>query len=625
MKKSLLLASVALVLAACGGQSADEKPDASATDIQAVSIEANPLKNAYFGDLHIHTKNSFDAYIFNVRADANDAYRFAKGETIKHPAGFEMKLAGPPLDFMGVTDHAEYLGILPAMNDPDNALSKLPRAKNLFSADVQKAVAAFNEVGASVLSSEPIDEMYDIALIDSVWAQNVAAADAHNEPGKFTTFSAYEFTSITNDVERGNVGGNLHRNVVFRGKAPTTIFSTLQSPNPEDLWDWMDGLRETGIESLAIPHNSNVSNGSMFALETYDGEELTKAYADQRKRNEPLVEMTQVKGTSETHPILSPNDEWANFEIYDKLIATTITSKTKGGYIREAWRNGLMVEETKGFNPFKFGIMASSDTHVAAGAFQEEDYWSKVGIIDATPEQRGSVPPGSAKTWEDISSEEGVWNSLKTWGASGLTGVWAESNTRESIYGAFRRAETFGTSGPRMQVRFFGGYGIDDTILSSSNSIEHAYADGVPMGGELITKTDDSVPAFFAWATQDPLSAPLQRLQIIKVTADSETVYDAVCAEGAPDAATHRCTDNGASVDIRTCEISGNGANELKVVWQDPDFNPAERANYYVRVLENPSCRWSTWDAIRNGTPPNPELAATLQERAWTSPIWTRP
>jgi len=330
MKKSLLPASVAVVLAACAGQSADEKPDALATDIQAVSIEANPLKNAYFGDLHIHTKNSFDAYIFNVRADANDAYRFAKGETIKHPAGFPMKLAGPPLDFLGVTDHAEYLGILPAMNNPDNALSKLPRAKDMFSADVEKAIAAFNDVGASILSSEPIDEIYDLALINSVWAQNVAAADAHNEPGKFTTFSAYEFTSITNDVARGNVGGNLHRNVVFKGKAPKTIFSTLQSPNPEDLWDWMDGLRDSGIDSLAIPHNSNVSNGSMFALETYDGEELTKEYADQRLRNEPLVEMTQVKGTSETHPILSPNDEWADFEIYEKLIATTITSSGRG-------------------------------------------------------------------------------------------------------------------------------------------------------------------------------------------------------------------------------------------------------------------------------------------------------
>ena len=305
--------ALAAALTACGDRT-DPVGDTAKTDTaeQTTTRTAgyNPDRNAYFGDLHIHTRNSFDAYIFNVRRTADDAYRFAKGETVQHPAGFDMTIAGGPLDFYAVTDHAEYLGILPAMNTEGTKLSDLPRAKDMFSTDPAKIVAAFQGVGASVRSGEPIEEMYDQPLINSVWLEYIEAAERYNEPGVFTTFSAYEYTSVTTNREDGTFGGgNLHRNVFFKGAAPKRAFSTLDSTNPEDLWDWMDDQRAQGFEAIAVPHNSNVSDGQMFKLETYEGQPLDAAYADQRMRNEPLVEITQVKGTSETHPDLSPNDE----------------------------------------------------------------------------------------------------------------------------------------------------------------------------------------------------------------------------------------------------------------------------------------------------------------------------
>ncbi|MGB3624443.1 MAG: DUF3604 domain-containing protein, partial [Henriciella sp.] len=345
--------ALATALSACspGETIASETiPAAEAeTPTPAPQQTASPTRNAYFGDLHIHTRSSFDAYIFNVRRTADDAYRFAKGETIKHPSGFDMTIAGGPLDFYAVTDHAEYLGILPAMDTPGTKLSESPRAKDMFSMDPAKITAAFQGVGASVRSGEPIEDMLDQTVMNSVWLENVEAADQHYEPGVFTTFAAYEYTSVTTNAEDGTFGGgNLHRNVFFRGEAPIRAFSTLDSTNPEDLWDWMDAQREAGMESLAIPHNSNVSNGQMFKLETYDGDPLTAAYADQRMRNEPLVEVTQVKGTSETHPDLSPNDEWADFEIYDRLLASFDVSATDGSYVRQAYQRGLGLEDTQG-------------------------------------------------------------------------------------------------------------------------------------------------------------------------------------------------------------------------------------------------------------------------------------
>lgn len=502
----------------------------------------------------------------------------------------------------------------------------------MFSTDPDKILAAFQGIGASVRSGVKIDEIYDQDLFDSVWAKNVAAAEKYNQPGVFTTFSAYEFTSVTSqhadgaNYEDGTFGGgNLHRNVFFKDKAPARAFSSLDSTNPEDLWNWMDAQREKGIESIAIPHNSNVSDGQMFRLETYNGDALTAAYAEQRMRNEPLVEVTQVKGTSETHPDLSPNDEWADFEIYDELLASYTVSQTHGGYVREAYRNGLKLQQRDGFDPFRFGLVGASDSHVAGGAYSEKDYWSKVGIVDGTPLLRGSIPP-PGMTWEEQAKVPQLKNAnewFSRWGASGLTGAWAEENTRESLFAAFRRKETFATTGPRIKVRFFGGYDYTPDLLAETDLISRAYAGGVPMGGDLIGT--GAAPVFLVWAQQDANSAALQRAQIIKVTASGEQVIDVACASGSPDGITHRCSDNGAGVDMQSCTPTGTGASELKTVWSDPEFQADEYATYYVRVLENPSCRWSTWEALRNGTPPRPDMPQTIQERAYTSPIWYIP
>jgi Protein of unknown function (DUF3604) len=617
--------TVPLMLCACGG------PQATAPDTPPepafVRPAPNPERNAYFGDLHIHTRNSFDAYIFNVRRDANDAYRFAKGEAVTHPSGLAMTISGGPLDFYTVTDHAEYLGILPAMDTPGTAVSAYPGAADMFSSDPAKISAAFQKVGTSVRTGEPISQLNDEPLINSVWQANIAAANAHYQPGKFTTFAAYEYTAVTSAAEGGGFGGgNLHRNVFFRGAAPGRAFSALDSVNPEDLWDWMDTERAAGREVISIPHNSNVSEGQMFRLETYAGTPMDAAYAAQRMRNEPLVEITQVKGTSETHPALSPNDEWADFEIYDKLLATTVVSPAPGSYVRDAYQRGLKLAETRKFDPFHFGVVGASDSHVVAGAYAENNYWSKIGLVDGTPVSRGSVPFPGSRDWasqpeNQITTQAKNWFSR--WGASGLTGVWAEENTREAIFDAFRRKETFATTGPRMKVRFFGGFQYTDDMLKSADLTRAAYAGGVPMGGDLVGT--GAAPKFLAWAQRDPNGAALQRLQVVKITRSGEQVFDVACHTGAPDAKTHRCPDNGAGVDMTTCAPVGDGAAELKVLWRDPAFKAAERATYYVRVLENPTCRWSTWDALRAGTPPRPDVPGTVQDRAYTSPIWYIP
>ncbi|MEM9669774.1 MAG: DUF3604 domain-containing protein [Pseudomonadota bacterium] len=628
-----LLSAIALlaVLTACGGgdesvteasEQASETPPA-----QSERPAANPNRNAYFGDLHIHTRNSFDAYIFNVRRTADDAYRFAKGETVRHPSGFDMTISGGPLDFYTVTDHAEYLGILPVMDTPGTALSELPRAKDMFSANPEAITAAFQGVGASVRSGEPLEDIYDPDVMDSAWAENVAAAEAHNEPGVFTTFSAYEYTSVTTNIEDETFGGgNLHRNVFFRGPAPSRIFSTLDSTNPEDLWNWMDEQRADGFEAIAIPHNSNVSDGQMFRLETYNGNPLSPEYADQRMRNEPLVEITQVKGTSETHPDLSPNDEWADFELYDKLLASYDVSKTEGSFVREAYRNGLKLQAEQGFDPFRFGLVAASDSHVVGGSYNENDFWSKVGIVDGNAISRGSVPFLGSPDWDNQPDNQITRNArewFSRWSASGLTGVWAEENTRDAIFDAFRRKETFATTGPRIRVRFFGGFDYADELTEDADLITKAYAAGVPMGGYLVGT--GGAPAFLVWAQRDANGGALQRAQIVKVTATGEQVYDVACHQGVPDPETFRCADNGAAVDMATCTPTGEGAAELKTLWRDPSFDAGERTTYYVRVLENPSCRWSTWDALRAGTQPRPDVPQTLQERAYTSPIWYIP
>ncbi len=584
----------------------------------AAKADEPDRRQALFGDVHVHTTLSFDAYIFGVRRTPDDAYRYALGEPIRHAAGYDIQLKGGPLDFYAVTDHAEYIGVLQSMNDPNSPLSKIPYASDMFSTVRQKISDAFDRVANSLRDSKPLPEIYDRGVMKSAWVELQAAADRYYRPGKFTTFYGYEFTSAPADQ-------NLHRVVLFRGsRAPETPFSSLDSPNPELLWKWLDGLRAQGIEGLAIPHNSNVSNGLMFQLTDYAGKPITSAYAEARMRNEPIVEMTQVKGTSDTHPALSPNDEWANFEIYDTLLGTDRHGKFDGSYVRQALQRGLMIEKRTGTNPYKFGLIGSSDTHNAGDPQDEDRYFGKVGLSDGTPQgRRVSVTPGEEKL------KGGAATPFYQWSAAGLAGVWAERNNREDIYAAMRRKETFATTGTRIKVRLFAGYDYPTGIFVRDDFAKLAYGQGVPMGSDLTAK-GRGAPTFLAQALKDPNSADLQRLQIIRGWIDAagnpqEQVYDIACAKGEPDAKTHRCPDTGARVDTSNCAYSKNkGAAQLNVAWRDPDYDAARRAFYYVRVLENPTCRWSTWEANRLGTPVRPGLPLTIQERAWSSPIWVK-
>ncbi len=578
-----------------------------------VAILAWPVaaqsKAALFGDLHVHTRYSFDAFLFGTLTTPDHAYRFAKGEAVEHAGGFDIQL-DRPLDFFAITDHAFYLGMFSAWADPAHPDAERPEVKACTEARTNaERGAAFRGCFAALADIGRREDSL------TAWKAIQEAAERHNAPGEFTTFIAYEYTSSRD--------GNLHRNVFYRGsEVPELPFSRLDSLNPEDLWAWMDKHREEqGIDAIAVPHNANGSNGNMFQLTKFAGEPLTAAYAEQRMRNEPLVEITQVKGTSDTHPFLSPNDEWADFEIFPYQIASWNKSRPQGSYVREAWMNGLALEATEGLNPYRFGIVGASDTHNVGERFDEDKYLSKVGVLADEAPERGSVPVAEASGFTETYQ--------RFFSASGLAGAWAAENTRDAVFEAFRRKETFATSGPRMKVRFAASYDFGDLTVDAADLLAHAEA-GVVQGGDLAAEAEGA-PVFLAWAMADPVGTRLQRLQIIKGWERDgraeERVYDVACSDGLEvDAATGRCPDNGAEVDLEDCSITeGVGAADLRALWQDPDFDPQQRAFYYVRALENPTCRWSTWDAIRAGTAPRLDLQRTIQERAWTSPIWIRP
>jgi len=602
----------------------------------ALAASRKPL----FGDLHVHTRYSFDAYVFGTLASPDNAYEFAKGGAINHPAGFEVSLK-KPLDFYGVTDHGMFLGLVREAATPGTEFYKNDASKSVrdINAPDNLNLGSFNQrrlafggfLADATLATinGSLERSYIDEVSRSAWADTIEAADRHNVPGKFTTFVGYEYTTSTPNM------GNLHRNVIFHGagdKYPALPFSRANSTNPEKLWDWMDNLRDQGIDSIAIPHNSNGSDGAMFEMVNWDDKPIDVIYAQQRIRNEPLVEITQVKGTSDTHPTLSMNDEWADFEIMPYKVATMDISKVPGSYVREALMNGLILESKIGANPYKFGIMGSSDTHTAAASLEEYNYFSKVGLLDSNAELRGSVPVTGellerSETLVDVGSDKYFQSASITWGASGLTGVWAEENTRDSIFSAFRRKEAFATSGPRMSVRFFAGFDLDTAKAASPDLIEYLYSKAYSMGSDIDQLDNSKNLQFFVWAIRDSDSAPLQRIQVIKGWIDEgktfEKVFDIACSDGLDvDPVTNRCPDNNAMVNLSDCSFSEDkGNNEIMSFWEDPEFDPKQRAFYYVRVLENPTCRWSTWDALRAGVEPRIDIAKTIQERAWTSPI----
>jgi hypothetical protein len=587
------------------------------TPVRSVA-EPNRDREAFFGETHVHTSWSLDAFaIGNVLTTPGDAYKYFKGEPIKHPLGYDVKI-DTPLDWAGVTDHSEYAGVVNLANEPGSPVSKIPAAQPLILKARTKeemervALYAIN----TLASGPPVKALMTPEIAGTVWKRNVALAEQANEPGKFTTFCSYEWTSMPNNM-------NLHRNIFFKdcAKVPPMPFSALDSKHPVDLWGWMDGQRKAGNDLLAISHNANLSDGRMFPTEVdTKGRPIDAAYAAARVRNEPLIEIKQLKGTSETHPMLSPTDEFANFEIMSVLLGNPPgrIPHVVGSYARQALKDGIALEDTKGFNPYKFGFGAASDSHNTAVPYRQDNFFGGHSFTDGTIEARMS------------GTLVGGMFDARTEGTSGLTGVWAEENTRASLFEGMTRKETFAVSGPHIKVRFFGGWEYAPDALNDKDWVKTGYAKGVPMGGDL-PPLKGKAPTFVVWAVKDPTSGNLDRIQIVKGWTKNgqsfEKIYDVVWAgDRKPDKWTGVVPPIGSTVDVEKGTYTNTiGAVELKTVWTDPEFDPSLHAFYYARVLEIPTPRWTTIQAAKLGVAPPDVVSPTLEERAWSSPIWYTP
>jgi len=576
---------------------------------RATTASAKPAKKpqrALFGDLHVHSSWSFDAFSLGVQTTPEDSYRFARGAAIPHVSGKTIALSGPPLDFLAVTEHAEYMGVTATLNDPNTPFRDVPIIKDLLSDDQQVAASAITRFARSLQGENIISELNQPNVARPTWQRIVELADQYYEPGTFTTLIGYEYTSMP-------AGQNLHRNLFIRGpQVPDLPFTSFDSPNPEALWAWMDEQRANGVDLMSVPHNGNASNGLMYPLTNYDGTPMTPELAAARARNEPLSEVFQIKGQSETHPDLSPDDPFAGFEQFDRVLGRMQeNSQPFGSFAREALKQGLVLESKLGVNPYEFGVIGSSDGHNSSSPHDEADYTGKIGIADGTAQARLLEGLGSLST-----------PVTTRWGAAGLVGLWANNNTRDDVFNALKRRETFATSGPRISLRLFGGYSFTTADLANLASV--GYERGVAMGQLLpASKSPATAPSFLVAAVQDPNGAGLERLQIIKGwVVDGvahERIIDVACADG--DAA-NSCVAAQPSDD---CAAPPKGASQLQAHWQDPQFEPSQRAFYYARVLQVPTCRWSTYDAQTLGIPIPDHLPRTIQERAVSSPIWSKP
>lgn len=575
-------------------------------------------RNAYFGDLHIHTSWSFDAFIYNVRNTPDEAFRYAKGEEIDHYGGKKVKIR-KPLDFLAVSDHAEYMGVMMQMLNPDNSLYKNPLAENVRS-DVQAtSLRAFTVIGQSIARNEKIDVLTERDLLKTIWDKEVEIADKHYEPGKFTTFPAYEWTSSPSTQDAPvPYASNLHRNVIYRNSNVSEIpFSSFDSQNPEELWRWMDKERKNGIDLIAIPHNANMSNGLMYALSKYEGGDMDASYANTRMRNEPINEVVQLKGQSMSSPGLYASDEFASFENYEYVFTTgpLVSSDPKNSHVREAFHNGLSMEQTSGFNPFKFGIIGSSDGHNGAAGYQESNHFGKFAVRDFSAKQR-------------LSTEKQFLRSSGM-GSAGLAVVWAEENSRDAIFDAMLRKETYATSGPRIQVRFFAINNFSQKDFDSTDWASKAYENGNTMGSTITGATEK--PSFAVWATKDPDDANLDRIQLIKQWVDKsgnqqEKIINIAWSDNRTLNETGKLPALISTVDISDASYTNKvGDVTLQAVWTDDDFDPDAQSLYFLRVLQIPTPRWSTYDAKELGINPPANLDATIQERAWSSPIWFEP
>jgi len=577
----------------------------------------------FFGDTHLHTTSSPDAYLFGVQLDPDAAYRFAKGERVTSTHGLPVQLI-EPLDFLVVSDHMEYLGLMPRLFGGDERLLATDYGRMLYD-KAQAGENGFYDAAMILIRDLSMNErkMRAPELEAEIWRSVAETADRHDQPGKFTAFTGYEWTSMID-------GDNLHRVVVYEGEADQTAalvpVSSLDSPDPEDLWHFLAEYEmQTGGKVLAIPHNGNLSNGRMFETTRLDGSAFDAAYAKARIRWEPLVEVTQIKGDGETHPFLSPNDEFADYETWDTSnlggTAAKEDAMLEGEYARSALKLGLEVEAETGVNPYRFGMIGSTDSHTALATSREENYFGKHSGMEPTPTRMtdalAKVGDNAVFGWQQV--------------ASGLAAVWAEENTRAALFDAMRRKETYATTGTRMRVRLFAGYDFDAQDLARPDWAVHGYAQGVPMGGALERAAWFGKPGFLVRAWRDPQGANLDRIQVVKgwLGDDGESreqVYDIALSDGravGPDGAVPAV---GNTVDLASASYANSiGAAMLEAYWEDPDFDRDQRAFYYVRVIEIPTPRWSTIDARVFDTEVPDGVDRTTQERAYTSPVWYDP
>lgn len=613
----------------------------------ATSAAAQPTRELLWGDTHLHTSYSFDAFLNgNLSAGPDTAYRWAKGLPVIHPHHRARVRIGTPLDFLVVADHAEYLGVIRKLYievEDGPAAAFAARVREAF--DGGDGAALFQGVlpeaqlepgetrdptlGGGAPTSLPIAGQ-DEPLRRSAWAETTAIADRHDRPGEFSAIIGWEWSSLPN-------GANLHRVVMTSADGETARrfmpFSSSDSSYPEDLWTWLAQVEASvGADFVAIPHNPNISKGYMWAETALDGSPYTEEKARRRARWEPVAEVTQYKGDSETHPDLSPDDPFADFETYTAYIQRNRQTYVAGvgDYARSALRRGLEIEARVGANPYRFGMIGATDSHTGLAAAEEANFWGKMAL-DSTPETKGRFAGG-----RDVTG----WNMQ----AGGLAGVWAEENTRAAILAAFRRREVYATTGPRIGVRFFGGWHFEPEDARAADLAARGHRGGVPMGSELPPRPEapgglrrllgaraPGGPRFLIHVARDPVGANLDRVQVVKGWLEAEggsdeRVYDvAWSGERAPDAA-GRLPAVGNTVDLETGRHANTiGAAELATVWTDPDFDPTRPAFYYLRVLEIPTPRHSLLDGLALQTAPPDEQAPTLQERAYTSPIWYAP
>jgi len=603
--------SIALVIGGAHAYAAQYSP-----------VEADYPKNVYFGDTHLHTRNSADAYsLGNLNMTPADAFRFAKGEELTAHNGMRVQLRRP-LDFLVVSDHSEYLGGYYRFNVNDPIVTGTAAGEQwqdfVDEGDPNKMMGAFTGSMADPTEYPPFPK--DAQKL--IWRDVGLTADDHNEPGQFTAFIGYEWTAMIN-------GNNLHRVVVYRDGADKASllapFTSQESPDPRELWKALQAVEdETGARVMAIAHNGNLSNGMMFPSTTVDGEKITRGYAETRARWEPIYEVSQVKGDGEAHPTLSPNDEFADFENWDwDNIGRTEEKEDwmlAHEYARGALKLGLQYEESLGVNPFKFGMISSTDGHNTISTTEEDNFFGKF------PESE----PGPARFINAMANDM-LWQNTKLV-ASGYAAVWAEDNTREALFDAMMRREVYATTGSRIQVRFFGGWNYAADATNDPNYLDEAYSGGVPMGGDLLKAPKGQAPKFILVAARDPDGANLDRAQIVKGWLNSEgvlqeKVYDvAWSGDRSTDLETGKVPAVGSTVDVESATYKNTiGAPELAVVWTDPDFDASERAFYYARVLEIPRPRWTTVDAMYFGIDLPSDVPHSIQDRAYTSPIWYTP